>query len=397
MKKRLMMLVLMGCLAFAGCSSENKDKADADKTTESGSGTGDGETSILDDVEAPEDATEEPEEVKKDNTPITKDTIEDKGIDAFMTLGDYKGLELTRTIYTVTDEDVETEITTQLNNFPMELTDAEATVAEGDVVNLKYEGKVDGVAFDGGSADSDNLTIGSGRFIDDFEDQLIGWKSGETGEVNVTFPEDYGKEELNGKDAVFTVTINKISRALTEPTVEWLTANTDYTTVEDFRAGVKTELETNNTNTTNSTLQDEAWQTVFATASFTQYPQNVLDECLEQQNTTYESYAQMYGMEYDAFLEASGITEDDLTEAAKNTVQNVLTLNYICDKEGITEESESYQNKLTELLQASGLADKAAALEQGITEWNIDFVVRYNCVMDVILTNANITDTQATE
>ena len=91
-------------------------------------------------------------------------------------------------------------------------TDTSLTVEDGDTVNIDYVGTIDGVEFDGGSTGGagTDLVIGSGRYIDDFEDQLIGSHPGDTVEVNVTFPDDYGNEELNGKDAVFTVTINGI-------------------------------------------------------------------------------------------------------------------------------------------------------------------------------------------
>lgn len=91
-------------------------------------------------------------------------------------------------------------------------TDTSLTVEDGDTVNIDYVGTIDGVEFDGGSTGGSgtDLVIGSGSYIDDFEDQLIGSHPGDTVEVNVTFPDDYGNEELNGKDAVFTVTINGI-------------------------------------------------------------------------------------------------------------------------------------------------------------------------------------------
>lgn len=91
-------------------------------------------------------------------------------------------------------------------------TDASLTIEDGDTVNIDYVGSIDGVEFAGGSSNGAgaDLTIGSGRFIDDFEEQLIGAHPGDTVEVNVTFPEDYGNEELNGKDAVFEVVINGI-------------------------------------------------------------------------------------------------------------------------------------------------------------------------------------------
>lgn len=396
MKKNIMMLLLAGCLTFslAACNNTTKETETKEETTDD---SADSDESAGTDEESSDNtgSTDDSEEVEKDNTPITDETVADAGIDAFLTLGEYKGIDLTKTLYTVTDEDVDELVQSALAAAPAELTDAEATVAEGDIANIDYEGTIDGTAFDGGTGEGTDLTIGSGMFVDGFEDQLIGWKAGDSGDVNVTFSEDYQNAEYAGKDAVFHVTVNKISRILDAPTDEWLAANTEAASIDEYRASLKQQQEETNTATTEQTLEDDAWNTVFATAKFIQYPQDLLDTCVAQQKTSYESYAQMYGMEYDAFIEATGITEDDLTEAAKNSVQNTLVLDYICDKEGITEESEVYQTTLTELLTQSGLASKEEAVEQGISEWNIDFVVKYQIAINLIMDNANVTEVQA--
>lgn len=108
--------------------------------------------------------------------------------------------------------DTGTSDTAENTDTPVLSTDSSLTIENGDTVNIDYVGTVDGVEFDGGSTNGAgaDLTIGSGRYIDDFEEQLIGSHPGDTVEVNVTFPEDYGNEELNGKDAVFEVVINGI-------------------------------------------------------------------------------------------------------------------------------------------------------------------------------------------
>lgn len=384
MKKKILMMLLMGCLALTACGKDKEEASDKNAS---------GETDTEESAEEPGAETEEEEE---DTTPITDKTIEAEGIEYFMALGEYKGLKLTKMLYEVTDTDVENEIQANLAYAPFETTDPEATVAMGDMVNIAFEGKVDGELFGGGSSDSYDLTIGSGRFIDDFEDQLVGLKVGETSEVNVTFPEDYQEEEMQGKDAVFTVTINSIRQVLEEPTEEWLTANTSYTTVDEYREGVRTYLEEMNTQTSESNLWDDAWTAVFSTARFNEYPQDVLDECLEQQKLSCESYAAKYGMDYDTFIETSGFTEDDLLADAKDAVRNVLIIEYICSKEDMGEDSEAYQNKLSELLTESGFEDVDAAIEAGVSEWNIDFVTKYNCVMDFILDHAVVTEETVT-
>ena len=108
--------------------------------------------------------------------------------------------------------DTGTSDTAENTDTPVLSTDSSLTIENGDTVNIDYVGTVDGVEFDGGSTNGAgaDLTIGSGRYIDDFEEQLIGSHPGDTVEVNVTFPEDYGNDELNGKDAVFEVVINGI-------------------------------------------------------------------------------------------------------------------------------------------------------------------------------------------
>src|SRR5699024_9878611 len=116
--------------------------------------------------------------------------------------------------------------------------------ADGDTVNIDYTGTIDGVAFDGGSATGDSLTLGSGRFIDNFEEQIVGHMPGETFDVTVTFPEDYGNEELNGKEAVFETTLNYIAEtSLPELTDDWVTSNLNtqlgITSVEGLRSYVE--------------------------------------------------------------------------------------------------------------------------------------------------------------
>ena len=124
------------------------------------------------------------------------------------TLGQYKNIEVTLLELKVTDEDVESELYYKLSSLAAK---TDRTVVENhDVVNIDFVGKLDDVAFDGGSAEAFDLQIGSKNFIDGFEDGLIGTAVGDTVDLNVTFPESYGSSDLAGKDVVFTVTVNSI-------------------------------------------------------------------------------------------------------------------------------------------------------------------------------------------
>jgi trigger factor len=129
-----------------------------------------------------------------------------------VTLGDYKGVEVPKTDTTVTDEDVQKRLEQEQRKNSREITrEAEDAAQDGDTLTLDFEGKIDGVAFDGGTASNQTLKLGSNSFIPGFEAQLVGVKTGETKDITVTFPEDYHAEELKGKEAVFTCTVHKIT------------------------------------------------------------------------------------------------------------------------------------------------------------------------------------------
>ena len=147
------------------------------------------------------------------------DSLDDINPDEYVTLGDYKNLEINVDHYEVKDDEVKQYVAKDLDNYVDNYdlydytTTDKQTVSTNDIVNIDYEGKKDGVAFSGGTAQGAHLEIGSGRFIDGFEDGLLGANVGDTVELNLTFPEDYGNDELNGQEVVFTVSINSIDES----------------------------------------------------------------------------------------------------------------------------------------------------------------------------------------
>ena len=127
-------------------------------------------------------------------------------------LGKYKGLKVKKIEYAVTDEDIDAEINNMKEKAARFVDITDQPVEDGNVAMIDFEGSVDGVPFEGGSAKNHNLTIGSGQFIPGFEEQIIGKNIGDEFDVNVTFPEDYQAEELKGKPAVFKVKVNAIKK-----------------------------------------------------------------------------------------------------------------------------------------------------------------------------------------
>ncbi|HIU90549.1 MAG TPA: trigger factor [Candidatus Fimimonas merdipullorum] len=196
-------------------------------------------------------------------TPVSRPELEDKSVKIDdkgvtfavvvtlrpeVTLGEYKGLTVEKTQpQQVTDADVDAEIQRlrERNARYIEVTDR--PVQEGDEVNLDYCGKIDGVAFEGGTAQKQTLVIGSHTFIPGFEEQIVGMNLEETKDIQVTFPEDYHAEDLKGKNAVFTCTVHGISvKQLPEIDDEFAKDASEFSTMEEFKADIRKTLQAKN-------------------------------------------------------------------------------------------------------------------------------------------------------
>jgi len=158
-------------------------------------------------------------------------------------MGAYKGLNIKVEPKKVTTKEVDAEIE-RVRNQNARLVEKEGTVAVGDIVNIDFKGMVNGVAFEGGTAEGYDLEIGSHTFIDGFEDQLVGLKTGEEKDINVTFPENYQSEELQGKPAVFAIKVNSVkTKELPELNDAFVSDISEFETVADYKADVKKHLE----------------------------------------------------------------------------------------------------------------------------------------------------------
>ena len=242
-------------------------------------------------------------------------------------IGAYNGLTVEKTVHTVSDEAVEAELKRVQERNARELT-REGAAENGDIVDIDFEGFVDGVAFEGGKAEHYSLTLGSGSFIDGFEDQIVGHKPGETFDVNVTFPDGYSDSTdaegnavvLSNKKAVFSVTLNYISEEiLPELTDAWVEENFSSTdgvhTVEDLRAEYQKMLYQNNLNTA-------VMDYLLANSTFKDLPKEVTDYQVNQCLNYYYTMAQYYGYDLDSFLQAAAgyNSADDLLDAMSDSI-----------------------------------------------------------------------------
>lgn len=384
MKKRAIMIsmLLVMALSVTGCSQKTATK-DKDTKTE--------ETAKTDDAKETEsDNTEDTSE----DTPTTAELMAGIDVEKCVTLGDYKGVTVEKTIQSVTDEDVQNEIDNALANYPVEVDQA---AKEGDTVNIDYVGKIDGEEFDGGSDQGADLKLGSGKFIDGFEDGLIGARKGETRTLNLTFPEDY-TQDLAGKAVEFTVTVNAVKEPLSEPTDQWVADNIEgYDNLADYKAGIRSEQEESNEQTAENQVRYAAWTQVIDNCTINEYPETLVEvgkKLYEQQVETYAKYA---GMELDAYIESSGLTQEEyqsnMEEYGKNVAAQALVCQAICDKEGFAIGDDDYQKALQDMLTEYGCTEDE--LIQTYGQDNVEQSIMLNRVSNLILENANVTEVQA--
>ena len=313
----------------------------------------------------------------------------------YVTLGEYKGIEVSVDAPVVTDEYLDSYIdyVLQSNMVTTEITDR--PVEEGDIVNIDYEGKIDGVAFDGGTAQGYDLTIGSGTFIDGFEDGLIGAETGETVDVNVTFPENYQGEEVAGKDAVFTVTVNSISvETLPELTDEFVQGlDVGVNTVEEYRQYAYDLLMEEEQATHDSNAEIAVLEAVMAGSQIQDPPEDMTNRYYNRiiDNMTY--YASLYGYDLETFLSLQGTSEDEIRESAAQAGQEIIVMQAIAEAEGLSVTDEELDAEIESNAGSLGYDDveeyRASLDVEGYREYMMS-----EKVLDFLLENAVVTDVE---
>lgn len=238
---------------------------------------------------------------------------------------DYSAMSLKEADLAPTEDELQQQVSSLLNQYTTTQTVTGRAAQSGDVANIDYTGTVDGVAFTGGSASGYDLTLGSGTFIDGFEDQIIGHNVGDTFDVNVTFPDGYGDSTddagntitLSGKDAVFSVTLNSLSESVTpELTDEWVDANfgtsDDLHTVDALRSYFNDALYANN-------YDNAVVDHLMSSSTFKELPTEITSYYIRMFLNYYNQYATAYGMDLNAFAQTQGYTDADAMLAASDS------------------------------------------------------------------------------
>lgn len=276
-------------------------------------------------------------------------------------LGAYKGIAVKKEVLEVTDEDVENKLKElQAQNTRVEV--KEGAIEKGDIAVIDFKGYVDNVAFEGGEAKDYELEIGSGSFIDNFEDQLVGLSAGESKDVNVNFPEQYGKEELNGKPAKFEVTVNSVKKKeLPEINDEFASEVSEFETLEELRNSIREELvKANETKATNE-YEMAVIEAVVANANV-EIPDAMVNRELDGMLQDLENRLKYQGLDIESYFKFTNTSEADFREQMKDiaskNVKNELVLNEIAKAEKIEASEEEIREKATEIASKYGEADK---------------------------------------
>ena len=282
-------------------------------------------------------------------------------------LGEYKGLEVEKKTYEVTEEDINKELDAMVMRNARVEVKKEGTVEDKNIAVIDFEGFVDGVAFEGGKGTDYPLEIGSGSFIDNFEEQLIGTAVGEEKEVNVKFPENYGKEELNNKEAMFKVTVKEIKvKELPALDDEFAKESTEFETLAEVKEDIKKRLEESNTARAEKELE-EAVINAAIDCSKIDLPQVMVEKEIEVMIRDLENRLKYQGLTLDQYMQFTGNDlekmKDYMRENAERKVRADLVLDAIAKAENFEVTEEELKEKATEVAKMYSSQDNEKMVE----------------------------------
>lgn len=268
-------------------------------------------------------------------------------------LGKYKGIEVEKTVYKVTDEAVDNEINRMAERNARMVSVTDRAAKKGDITVIDFEGSVDGVKFEGGTAENHELELGSGSFIPGFEDQVVGMKIDEVKDVKVTFPEDYFSKELAGKDAIFKVTVHEIKKKeLPKLDDEFAKDVSEFDTIKELKDDTKKKLQTELDNKGKAELEEAAMKVV-TDASEVEIPSGMIDMEIEAMADDMNRRLQYQGVTFDQYLQMIGKTMEDFKndnqEAGKSSAKMKLVLEAVVKDAKIKVEEKEITAKLEEL------------------------------------------------
>lgn len=308
-------------------------------------------------------------------------------------LGEYKGVKVPSSDVTVSDEELDAEIT-RLQEGQAELVLVDAPAKNGDTVVIDFVGSVDGVEFDGGKGENYSLELGSGSFIPGFEDQLVGAKAEDVVNVNVTFPEEYQAADLAGKDALFVVTVHEV-KAKEVPALDDEFAkdiDEEVETLAELKDKVKARLTTSKEDAAKDAKEDAAIAAVVDNASVEggQIPDSMIHEDVHRQMNQFFASMQQQGISPELYYQITGSSEDDLhkqyEEGAERRVKTNLVLEAIVKAENIKPSADDIAAEVKSLADQYGMDE--AAVRGALSDDMLSHDIAIKQVVDMIVDNA---------
>ena len=246
-------------------------------------------------------------------------------------LGEYKGLSIEKKTYEVTEEEVSKKLKEMQEKNARIEAKTEGTVENGNIAVIDFKGYVDGEAFQGGEGKDYSLEIGSKTFIDTFEEQLVGAKVNDTVEVNVTFPENYGKEELNGKPAKFEVTIKEIKvKELPELDDEFAKETSEFDNIADLKADVTKKLEDANNERAEREFE-EAVITAVAENAKVEIPEVMVEKEVDKMVQNLQQRLQYQGLSLEQYFQFTGTDQEKMREYMRSNAQTKVKVDLVLE------------------------------------------------------------------
>lgn len=314
-----------------------------------------------------------------------------KDLEKYVKLGEYKGITLDKVVSVISEDDLAAQIDENLMKAAEEISGG---AEMGDLVTINFVGTKDGEAFDGGTANNYDLTLGSGGMIPGFEDGIVGMKKGETKDLNLTFPEDYHEASFAGEDVVFKITCQKVRRKA-ELTDEWAAKQGDYKSADAYRAAIKTQMEEAAQKAAEEELKNSAWLRVVDSSEVLEYPQEDIEKQKKEYRKITQRFADQAKMELEEFVKSQNMTmeqfEASTQQYAELIVKQDLVIQAILDAENISLNDEECLEIQEELIKNSGSKDLAEMIDRYGQE-GVDEAIGLLRVEDFILKNAKINE-----
>lgn len=311
----------------------------------------------------------------------------------YVTLGEYKNLDVDLTVSTITDEAVEEEIqsTLEQNAENQEVTDR-TTVQEGDIVNINMTATVDGEDFDDANLEDSDYTLGDNEYGEDFDKAFIGKNKGDTFDLTVTLPSDYSDDTYAGKEAAFNITINKIEKSVVPELNDEFVQNVsdDCKTVDEYRKYVKEDLQKTADDDNESSAKEDLMALAVENATIKGSSDDTYNLYYNQLVNDYTSYAQQWGMTFDNFIsQFMGMDEESFKDFVLDQVYDIQVAMAIADKEKLTVSDKEYKTLLKQYAEDYGW-DSTDELEKAYSKEYLKNNMTRDKVLDFLFENANV-------